>query len=448
MKRLGFDPRVALCVAGFILADILVAVDEIFDIPHRVFGAPPTPLNWTELMTETAYIFVVGLLTVFLLLQLVSKRKRAERMLSTILDAMEDGVYIVNTNHEVTYTNQAMLTQFGPVQGRKCYQYLHDREEPCPWCKIEAVLEGESIRRNRYSLKNQRTYDYIGTPFKSADGSVSKLGILRDMTERTRLEWDIAKLKELDKTKRNLLSTVSHELRSPLATIKGYTSMLVDSHRKLSDSQKREFILAIQKDAERLADLVSNLLDLSRLEAGLVKLEMNLCSIGTVLKRVVAAARIRSPGHRIVLKVAEGLPRVNVDVARIEQVLHNLIDNATKYSVERTEITVTAKKVDNELFISVSDQGVGIPAGELEKVFYPMYRIERKDNKAPEGIGLGLSLCKGLVALHGGRIWVESEVGVGSTFWFTLPVDRSTSNSAPVLADVGLAAHDAGIVNR
>lgn len=320
-----------------------------------------------------------------------------------------------------------MLSQFGPVKGRKCYQYLHDREEPCPWCKIQSVFEGISIHRDLYSLRNQRTYDYVGTPFKNADGSISKLGMLRDITERKQLEWDVAKFKELDRVKRNLLSTVSHELRSPLANIRGYTSMLSRHQRKLNDCQKREFILAIQTDADKLTKFVNDLLNFSRLEAGLLKLQKQPYSTVKLLRRIVANARIRSPRHQIVLRVAKRLPRVNIDVTRIEQVLDNLIDNATKYSAGGTEIIVLAKKMGNELLVGVSDEGIGIHAEDLEKVFYPMYRVEHKQTENSGGIGLGLSLCQGFVTLHDGHIWVESEVGVGSTFWFTLPLETARS---------------------
>lgn len=436
MKGIRFDARIAVCVAGFTLAIILVIVDEILDIPSRIFNTPPTPVNWTEFITETVFIFIVGLLTILLIRGLNARYRRAEELLrverdrlATIFDCMEDAVYIINRNHDIEYANRATLSQFGPLKGQKCYQYFHNEKKPCSWCKIESVVEGKTVRRDLYSLRNQRTYDYIATPLKNANGSISKLGILRDVTERKQLEWDIAKFKELDKMKRNLLSTVSHELRSPLATIKGYASMLTDYSRKLNSRQRRDFVLAIQQDADRLTDFVNNLLDLSRLEAGLIRLEKRAYSMAKLLTHVVDAARIRSPRHRIRLNVATGLPRMNVDVTRIEQILNNLIDNAAKYSAEGKEIKVSAKKVGNELLLGVSDQGIGIPAEDLERVFDPMYRVEHKQAETSSGLGLGLSLCRGLVALHDGRIWVESEVGIGSNLWFALPLKTAGAKS-------------------
>jgi len=262
------------------------------------------------------------------------------------------------------------------------------------------------------------------------EGKRAVLGYYMDTTERKELEWDVIKYKELEKLKRNLLSTVSHELRTPLANIKGYASMLTDYERKLTDSQKREFILAIEKDADRLTDFVNDLLNLSRLEAGLLKVERAAHNIVKLLNEVVTEARIRSPRHNIVLRAPKKLPRANIDIRRIKGVLDNLIDNASKYSNEGTEIVVSAKHASDKLLISVSDQGIGIPTEDLERVFNPMYRIEHTHVKPVGGSGLGLAICKGLVEAHGGHIWFQSEVGVGSTCWFTLPLKPAKPESA------------------
>jgi signal transduction histidine kinase len=429
MKKLGFDAKVAILATGLILAIILVLADMMSAILYQIFNASTLPVNWVKFLAETVFILLTGLLTIFLGYQANLRRKRANELsrleqerLANILNSMKDLVLIVNPRYDIEYTNEAMLSELGLVEECKCYKYLHDREEPCPWCKIESIREENIVYRDWYSLKNQRTYEYIGIPFRNVDKSLSNLIMLRDITERKQLEWDVDKLRELDKIKRNLLSTVSHELRTPLANIRGYASMLNDYQRKLNGSQKREFVLAILQDSERLANFVNELLSFSRLEAGLVKLEMRSCSIVQLLKRVVAAARIRSPTHQIVLRVATRLPRVDIDVTRIEELLDNLIDNAVKYSAEGTEIRISVEKADSELLLGVSDRGMGIPSEELEKIFSPMYRIEKEETEVSQGIGLGLSLCRHLVVLHGGRIWVESEVGVGSTFWFTLPL--------------------------
>ncbi len=136
----------------------------------------------------------------------------------------------------------------------------------------------------------------------------------------------------------------------------------------------------------------------------------------------MAEAQLRAHEHNIVSHGRNKLPRLNIDAKRIREVLDNLIDNAVKYSGQGTEVMVSARRTRQKLLISVADQGIGIPSDELEKVFDRMYRIEQRLAPQTGGIGLGLPICKGLVKAHGGRIWVESEVGKGSTFYFTLPI--------------------------
>ncbi|MDP2931594.1 MAG: PAS domain S-box protein [Chloroflexota bacterium] len=254
---------------------------------------------------------------------------------------------------------------------------------------------------------------------------VKVVGAVHDITERRQLERKIYEYEELNKLKGNILSTVSHELRTPLATIKGYSTMLLDYERKLRPGEKRECLESIDKATDRLTDLVDHLLDVSRLEAGLLKLQKTPTQLADLVREAVVQAHLRTHDHKITLKLEKDLPLVDVDSRRIWQVLDNLIDNAVKYSKEGTEVTVSVRQVELKLLISVADQGIGIPPEDLDKVFDKMYRIERRLAPDIRGIGLGLAICKGLVEAHGGRIWVESEVGKGSTFYFTLPVEEN-----------------------
>ncbi|HEX78245.1 MAG TPA: PAS domain S-box protein [Dehalococcoidia bacterium] len=246
--------------------------------------------------------------------------------------------------------------------------------------------------------------------------------VLAGIIERKQAERKIFEYEELSRLKTNLLSTVSHELRTPLAAIKGYSTMLLDYDRRLKHDEKLEYLRSIDKAADRLTELVDHLLDMSRLQAGLLKLEKAPTNIVPLLKGAVLEAQLRAPRHRIVLKAAKRLPRVNVDARRIRQVVDNILDNATKYSEGGTEVVLRACRRGSELVISVSDQGIGIPPEDLERVFDRMYRIEQRLTPEIGGIGLGLAICKGLVEAHGGRIWMESEEGKGSTCWFTLPL--------------------------
>ncbi len=172
-------------------------------------------------------------------------------------------------------------------------------------------------------------------------------------------------------------------------------------------------------------NMIDHLLDMSRLEAGLLKVRKTPTDIAHLLKEVVSQAGLRVRDHDIILRLSEPLPLVNIDARRIWQVLDNIIDNAGKYSQDGTEMVVSARRDDSVVLVSVADRGIGIPTDELEQVIHRFYRLEQRLNPDVKGFGLGLAICKGLVQAHGSRIWVESQVGKGSTFFFNLPLADS-----------------------
>ncbi len=255
--------------------------------------------------------------------------------------------------------------------------------------------------------------------------------LIRQVTERKQAEQKVIEYQELDKMKGDLLSIVSHELRTPLAVIKGYSTMLVEYDKRLSLSEKRANLISIDRAADGLTELVEHLLDMSRLDTGLLRLERSSTSILKLIRKVVAEARLRSPKHSVVLVGRKRLPRMNIDARRIRQVLNSIIDNAIKYSNKGTKVVIEARQVRPELVISITDQGRGIPTEELGNVFDRMYRIEQRVNPkvGDMGLGLGLAISKGLVEAHGGRIWVDSKVGRGSAFFFSLPLDTEEGSS-------------------
>jgi len=171
-----------------------------------------------------------------------------------------------------------------------------------------------------------------------------------------------------------------------------------------------------------LTELIDHLLDLSRLDAGLLKINRQPTSISRLLRQAVAMGRVRAPRYNITCTVRKRLPRVNIDARRIRQVLDNLIDNAVKYSQEGGNIVLDARCTGEELCVSVSDEGVGVPVEERDRVFDRMYRLEQRLVQGGGGLGLGLAVCKGLVEAHGGRIWIEDNNGKGSKFVFTSPL--------------------------
>jgi K+-sensing histidine kinase KdpD len=247
------------------------------------------------------------------------------------------------------------------------------------------------------------------------------------------------KAREAERVKSLLLTTVSHELRTPLATLKGSTSLLIEHHNRIDSESIVQYLQDIEEETDKLTELISNLLEMSRLDAGILQIQPQSIDLIQVVQGTVNAARIRIKTHELALRIPSVLPTCYGDAWRIQQILANLLDNAAKYSPSGTKIEIRAFSEGDELVVSVKDHGRGIAKEHLENIFDRFYQIDQTSNNSNRGdagrrgIGLGLSICKGLVEAHGGRIWVESTEGVGSTFFFSLP----TVNTAGDLADTG-----------
>ncbi|MGH2773079.1 MAG: sensor histidine kinase [Actinomycetota bacterium] len=222
-----------------------------------------------------------------------------------------------------------------------------------------------------------------------------------------------------------LLEIVSHELRSPLTSIKGFASTLVDKWERFDDATKRSLLDTINKDADRITRLVGELLDLSRLEAGRLILNKKPVKPAAVAQRVVEHIADRAPEHELKVEIDESIPDVLADPDKVEQVLTNLVENAVKYTAGGT-VTIASRRAtrgeSNGLVeISVTDQGEGIPAPDRDQIFAKFFRRQEGLAKSKPGSGLGLYICRGLVEAQGGSIWVDDAQGGGAAFAFTLP---------------------------
>jgi PAS domain S-box-containing protein len=361
----------------------------------------------------------------------ITERKEAEETvqlerdnLFAILEAMKDGVFIVNEQYTVEYINSELEKDFGPLEGRKCYQYFSNREEPCPWCKIGEVMAGKTVRWECSFPKNQKTYDLIAAPFTNLDGTVSKLEIFHDITER----------KKVEQLKDEFIGLVSHEMRSPLTVITGALNTVLTEEANLSRKEKRQLLEDAAWESETLAHILGNLLELSRAQANRLFLSFEPADVKVVVRNAVQRIKRQSSVHRFVTSLPRELPPVRADVRRLERILHNLLENAVKYSPDGGYIRVTAKMDSEHLVIGVSDQGVGISQQDQARLFAPFERLENSRIERVKGVGLGLLVCRRLVEAHGGRIWVESEPGKGSTFFFTLPLGKEEGNTNQALS--------------
>jgi two-component system sensor histidine kinase KdpD len=227
-------------------------------------------------------------------------------------------------------------------------------------------------------------------------------------------------LRETEKLQTALLNSISHNLRTPLASITGALSSLRDDDQMLDADARRELLNTAWEEAERLNRLVGNLLNMTRLEAGAIKLALEPCDVEDLVGVTLTQMANRLRNRRLVMDVPNTLPLVVVDLVLAAQALVNLVDNAVKYSPVDTPINIRAYREQAQVVIEVSDQGMGIPPAELEHIFDKFYRIQKTSDTS--GTGLGLSISKGIVELHNGRIWATNRPGGGTTFAIALPV--------------------------
>ena len=357
----------------------------------------------------------------------ITKRKQAEEALRTerdklkqIFEAMDDGVYIVNQDYDIEYVNPVLIADFGPYEGRKCYAYFHDREEVCPWCKNQDVFAGNTVRWEWYSLKNGKTYDLIDTPLRNIDGTISKLEIFRDITDRKRLETEMlrsAKLESLGV----MAGGLAHDFNNFLASI-----MLNVGTARLkagTDQEIQDLLQAAEQSIQQARGITQQLLTFTR--------------GGEPVKSSTSLQPIIKDSVKFTLHGSKTIPRfdlpedlwpVEIDPGQINQVINSLAINAVQAMPRGGYLTVTGRNVTirkgdhrtalqpgNYMEVAVKDEGVGIPPDTIDSVFDPYYTTREG------GTGLGLFSVHSIIERHGGWITLESEVDRGTTFTFYLP---------------------------
>jgi len=260
--------------------------------------------------------------------------------------------------------------------------------------------------------------------------SVPTRDSLGQLTGRVWMVSDVTREREADRVKSEFISVVSHELRTPLTSILGYTELLLE--RQFAPAEQREFVQTVYDEASHLATIVEDLLGVTRLEAGTMRLNQWVVSTRQLINEVMSQIKIQLTNrHRLVVDIPAQIPPVYVDRDKVKQILFNLLTNAVKYSPAGGEVTLSIREPaalppdhppGSFLIVKVTDQGMGIPEVDLPHIWERFYRVDNSNTRRIGGTGLGLFIVKGLVELHGGRIWVTSAVGRGSVFTLTLPV--------------------------
>jgi two-component system sensor histidine kinase KdpD len=228
---------------------------------------------------------------------------------------------------------------------------------------------------------------------------------------------------EAERLRSAVLSSVSHDLRTPLSVITGAASALLESDAAIAEASRRDLAQTIHEEAQRLNRLVRNLLDMTRLASGALKVAKEWQALEGVIGAALGRLEEQLSGRVVKTYVDTSLPLVPIDGVLIEQVLINLLENAAKYTPAGTPIEISARQRDSEVVMEVADRGPGVPADLADRVFEKFFRLPRE--REGGGAGLGLAICRGLVEAHGGKIWVEPREGGGSLFRFTLPIEGS-----------------------
>ena len=356
--------------------------------------------------------------------QLYAQVNREKQRLAALLDSTADGILIMMPNHTIERCNQAFVRLWGEkeetIRGRSHDEIIRwdrreqgitlDEAEAGGWpltAHATLYVEGDLERPGGTPVAVGITY----APFLSPEGNlINIIASVRDITH----------FREAEELKSTFISVISHELKTPVALIKGYVGTLRRDDVSWDSEIVQDSLAVIEEEADRLTELIENLLDASRLQAGALSLDLSDMAFEPFVERLAERFRTQTSNHTIVVDFPPEFPIVEADEDRLGQVLYNLLSNAIKYSPAGGEIRISGQVRPEQVIICVQDQGLGIAPGDIPHVFDRFYRSDDA-SRTTKGAGLGLYLTRAIVEAHYGRIWVEPRPGGGARICFSLP---------------------------
>ncbi len=356
--------------------------------------------------------------------QLYSQVSHEKQRLDALLDSAADGILILSPDHTIERCNPAFARMLDmPVEeinGKKQEEVIH-------WIHHENGPTLEQAEADGWPLTPNATL-YVEGDLERAGGRalavgityaslMSLEGVLVNIIATVR---DITRFREAEEIKSTFISVVSHELKTPVALIKGYVSTLRREDAVWDREVINDSLAVIEEEADHLTELIENLLDASRLQAGALKINLSDVALDALVARIAERFRTQTNRHKMVVDFPQEFPVILADENRISQVLSNLLSNAIKYSTEGGEIRISGSIRPQQVIICVSDQGPGIAAEDIPHVFDRFYRSQNA-SRTTKGAGLGLYLSRAVVEAHGGRIWVDPIPGKGARICFSLP---------------------------
>lgn len=366
----------------------------------------------------------------YLVAGVILERKRAEEALQTqflktrtIFDSINAVVYVASLeSNELLYLNKQGRLLFGEDwQGKTCYQLFRaEQTDAFPISAKERLIkDGIPQPPSEWEFwdpVSSRWYQCIDRAITWSDEQLVRLVIA----------FNISDHKEMERTKDEMISAVSHEMRTPLTAMLGYLELALNSD--IPPDQLRQFVRTAHTEAERLHEIIDNFLNIQRFNArNLSTLHKGPVNLESLIRETVALFGSSFPNHEITTSSPTDLPPAWGNAEDLHRVLNNLVSNAIKYSPDGGKVSITTSREDDTVVIAVRDEGIGIPSHALERIFERFYRVDNSDSRTFGGIGLGLALSKEIVTAHNGRIWAESTLGKGSTFYFSLPIAHKTA---------------------